>query len=221
MKFEIFMRGKEKRVRFPECGDESCIEKMNGYEYFYVPNLLASNGKETHYLFCDCIADAITTIRNGDGDALSTSNLFGIKGIGNEQVIKFLDEAYGAEIRAKTIDGWKNAKFGHGIKIFSRNSFSSGNLVNVEYNVDPKVKPLFFETKETAEAALNEIIEISKGYAQEYAKKKSKTDKSNFLYNIFDERGLYSVYSRLLDKFIDEFANEENPLDICVVQIVK
>ena len=91
-----------------------------GREY-YCP----SNPHDKFGLFTDKPKDAIECIRNGFGDGLQQSKLFGLT---MEHVVRFIDREYGEEIRRKTIEGWKDTKFAYGVKFSYLNSFSGGSL---------------------------------------------------------------------------------------------
>ena len=68
----------------------------------------------------------IECIRNGFGDGLQQSHLFGMT---FEHVVRFIDREYGEEIRQKTIEGWKDTKFSYGVKFCFLNAFGVGRLV--------------------------------------------------------------------------------------------
>lgn len=102
---------------------DCCVIQIddNGREY-YCP----SNSHDKFGLFTGKPKDAIECIKNGFGDGLQQSKLFGFT---MEHVIRFIDREYGEEIRRKTIEGWKDVKFAYGVKFSFLNSFSGGRFV--------------------------------------------------------------------------------------------
>ena len=137
MNYEIYFKNDEKypgnRVRF-ENGVDYCVNTdKEGREYFPVPNIYndMENDRILKQLFVGRIKDAITTIRKGQGDVLSVSNMFGFA----ESVYRFVDRIYGEEMRQKTLEGWKNAEFGYSLKFGYLNSMSGSRFINKDYQI--------------------------------------------------------------------------------------
>lgn len=118
--------------------------------------------------YIDRIKDAIDMISNGNGDCIK------VYSSGN-RVLYFLDRKIGDDLRKKTIEAWKNTKFGWAIKTIHKHSLLGYYLLN------KKAEPITmfmakkdsclmtFETKEAAKAYAEELIEKAKAYAKRLA----------------------------------------------------
>lgn len=117
LKFELFINEKEPENEYqPKVGEqlarifindynyEARINKDNYGEYINVPNYLS---KRSHF-FSDRIKDAVESIRNGDGDVISTYKVFMAT---ITSVHYYLDREVGEKLREKSIEGFKDAEF--------------------------------------------------------------------------------------------------------------
>lgn len=142
----------------------------NGREY-YCP----SNPHDKFGLFTNKPKDAIECIRNGFGDGLQQSKLFGFT---TEHVVRFIDREYGEEIRCKTLEGWKDAKFAYGVKFSYLNSFSGGRLVMKNKTLmgwgDNTKDVLSFDSEKDAALFIKEVNEKATQYYKEYISLKKK-----------------------------------------------
>ncbi len=134
--FAIFEDGSERKPIFID-GD--------GHKYFKVDNEL---NKDCHTMlaksFSDRIKDAVDTIITGNGDVISVYNAIGE----HINVFYYLDREYGESLRKKTIEGWKDTKFGYIIKYGLSGSFSGyHNILGINYRPvydnDNKIKLYF------------------------------------------------------------------------------
>lgn len=212
------------RVKFPELGEDYCTDKDNNGElYFPVPNLLNHPENLANRVFIGRIKDAYDTVKNGDGDVIQTSNLFGMKMI---SVIKFVNYDYGAEMRQRFLNGWKDVKFGWGIEAGYPNSFSGfsyvcENMCTYNHYLSPAENsvPLYFENEADAQIMLNEINNTCSEYVKEFKKAKSREEQSAILDEVDNKYGYHSVYmSNILAKCAD---NKEKDYQFRVVQRVK
>ena len=91
-----------------------------GREYFEVDNWIQSNPEldefnygnlkdRLKYSFNRKPEDMITSIKRGYGDVISVRHIL----VSLESVLYFLDREYGESLRKKTIEGWKQTKFGY------------------------------------------------------------------------------------------------------------
>lgn len=83
-------------------------------KYFEVDNELNTDLKSC-LRFSDSgrIKDAVEMIRNGNGDCISSMKIIGKV----DKVLYFLDRKVGEELRHKSLEGWKNTKFGWGLNV--------------------------------------------------------------------------------------------------------
>ena len=153
------------------------IQKDDEGREYYCP----SNPNDKDGLFLDKPKDAIECIKNGFGDAIRHSHLFGLV---LENVVKYLDREYGEEIRQKSIEGWKDAKFSYGVKFCYLNSFSNGRLISKDktlmnlYGVkEGRNNILTFETEDEAARFIEEINKKAEEYYSEYLSLKRTGDK--------------------------------------------
>lgn len=143
-KYAIFKDGTPKAI----------IRTSNDGKYFYVNNEY-NNESPILYERCDFtnrIRDAIETIRNGNGDVIFMArlNIFGADK--NVKVGYFLDRTIGEKLRAKVIEGWKDAEFAWIIKTGDRNNILGDATISEfdEYiwQVSKDSKPMYFLTEE-------------------------------------------------------------------------
>lgn len=156
--FAIFEDGSEKaRVYEDDCPYGKYIEIKNEL-----------NTKETDpdlkYTFTGRIKDAVETIRSGEGDAVVIKSIIGMKFI---DVVYFLDRKIGEELRAKSIEGFKNAEFGWQIVASNYLGCSPINAKNETVMFDHHTRvPLIFESEELADRYMSDLIKSAHSYAE-------------------------------------------------------
>jgi len=146
------------------CVIHSDPKEYEGKEYYY-----PSNPNDKFGLYTDKPMDAIESIRNGIGDGLQQSKLFGFTMM---HVLRFLDREYGENIRQKTVEGWKDSKFAYAVKMSYLNSFEGGRevLKNMKlYDIgDFKEDILTFDNIEDASNFIKEIEIKTQEYCEQY-----------------------------------------------------
>lgn len=141
-------------------------------KYFEVDNELNTNYKSClRFSFSGRIKDAVDMIKSGNGDCIKSLQMFGRY----DKVIYFLDRAIGEELRQKSLDGWKDTKFGWAIKCGNKNSFSGYTMLNnkmerISVSGDES-KPMTFDTEELAKQYADSLVERAKYYAKRLANK--------------------------------------------------
>lgn len=203
------------------------IETDNDGREYYCP----SNPNDNFGLFSDRPKDAIECIRNGFGDGFQQSHLFGMT---IDRVVKFIDRGYGEEIRKKTIDGWKDAKFAYAIKFSYLGSFSNGCLVCKDKTLmgygNTQEDVMTFNKKSEAYPFIKEVNRKAKQYYKEYLKLE-RTENSDWDYeNTFKpffnkikgkmENGQNSVYWSAFSGLARGEKNGEPEYKMDVVQVV-
>lgn len=175
MTYEIITYNGEKAVKFA-WNDNGTIRyeiysvktDSEGNEYVYVPNPL--NAKYL-FLFNGRIKDAVEQIRNGLGDCL-TINDCAVAFLRFNDVIMYLDRKIGDEIKKKSIEGWKDAKFGYSIAGEFKNSLNGPVTFDSDGNPLPYMqwrKPcIFFETEEKAQKQIDIWTEQAKKIGETY-----------------------------------------------------
>lgn len=179
LKFEIFINDKEPANEYqPKIGDKmakiytkdgsynTLVQSDKYGEYIVVPNYLNTRDDITVSTFSYRLKDAIETIRNGDGDVFTAGNMFGSKYI---SMHFYLDRKTGEELRAKSLEGWKDTEFE--ISVFYPGSFGGcylcSNDNNSDYNFVPAIlldelkneKKIVFESEEEAEKLIQQIYD--------------------------------------------------------------
>lgn len=189
-------KGVERIFVYDEMGnqiDTSIIKTDdNGKEYYYI-----SNPHDELGLFTDKPKDAIECIRNGLGDALQRTNILNMK---HEKVLRFIDREYGEELRQKTIEGWKDAKFAYAVKFMYMNSFHPGHLISKDkaiYMTDNK-DVLTFETESDALAFIDEVNTKAEEYHKEYLSIEKTGDEE------YDYENLFKPFFNKIKGDIDE-----------------
>jgi hypothetical protein len=219
MNYEIYFKNDEKypgkRVKF-ENGVDYCVNTdKEGREYFPIPNLYnnSENDPIMKQLFVGRIKDAITAIKNGKGDILSVSNMFGSA----ESVYRFVDRVYGEEMRQKTIEGWKNTEFGYSLKFGYLDSMSGSRFISKDYNIlsifDDPNNYIFFDTEEETEKVKQEILLEANEFVNGYEKVKDNDEEcKNYLHKYYNE----NVFSQIGYAIISG-----NKWELEIVQAVK
>lgn len=183
-------------------------------------------------MFTDKPKDAIECIRNGFGDGLQQSKLFGFT---MEHVVRFIDREYGEEIRHKTIEGWENTKFAYGVKFSYLNSFSGGRLVMKNKTLmgwdDDTKDVLSFYNEEDAALFIKEVNKKANKYFEEYSALKRTGDNDwdyehivKPFFNSIEgkmENGTNSVYWSAFHGLCEEKKNGKPECKMEIVQIVK
>lgn len=154
---------------FSDGSRKKAIQTDDQYgRYFYVDNELNTTGK--HKLlrssFTGRVKDAVDTIRNGNGDCIQQTKLM----FQFTHVCYFLDREIGEKLRAKSIEGFKDTKFGWSIEVGNRNSMSGyapikpdGSRLSV-FDEDRSI--LTFDKEEDAEAYIQKLINQAKDIAK-------------------------------------------------------
>lgn len=161
-------------------------------KYFEVDNELNDEYKSClRFSFSGRIKDAVDMIRNGNGDCIQSVKLFGQV----DKVIYFLDRKVGEELRQKSLDGWKDTKFGWAIECGYNNSFSGYYMLNKKNEMitafDKERKPMTFDSKEAANKYVEYLLNKARYYAKRLANNISdiwdKDEREKIIYATFDE----------------------------------
>lgn len=221
----------EKIAIYDENGNQvdCCVIQTDdaGREYYY-----PSNKHDKHGLFTDKPKDAIECIRDGFGDGFQQSRLLGFT---VNHVVRFIDRDYGEEIRSKTIDGWKDAKFAYGVKLSYLSSFSDGRLITKSKTLmsfDNTMKDILsFDNKEDATLFIKKVNEKVEKYYEEYNELKRTGDNDwdyehtvKPFFNSIEgkmESGVNSVYWDVFHGLCEEKKKGYPCCKMQVVQIVK
>lgn len=181
--YAIFADGSRKKI----------IQNDEQYgKYFEVDNELNDEYKSfLRFSFSGRIKDAVDMIRNGNGDCIQSSCFFGRI----DKVIYFLDRKVGEELRQKSIDGWKDTKFGWAIECGYKNSFSGYSMLNKKNErisaFDEERTPMTFDSKEAANEYVGYLVDKARYYAKRLANKISgiedKTEREKIIYAAIDE----------------------------------
>ena len=146
--YAIFADGSRKKI--------IQTDKQYG-KYFEVDNELNTDCKSSlRFSYSGRIKDAVEMIRNGD--CISSTQLFGK----HDNVVYFLDRTIGEELRKKSLNGWKDTKFGWAIECGYKNSFSGYSMLNKKMErismFDEECKPMTFDTEEAAKETAKQMI---------------------------------------------------------------
>ena len=165
-------------------------------KYFEVDNELNTSIKTClRFSYSGRIKDAVEMIRNGNGDCISSMKIIGRV----DKVLYFLDRKVGEELRHKSLEGWKNTRFGWAIECGNKNSFLGYSMINQKNErisvFDKDRSPMVFDTKESADEYAEYLIEKSKHYAKRLV---------NNLCGITDE----NERDNIIDNAIDEIEND-------------
>lgn len=173
---------------FADSSRKKLIQTDEQYgKYFEVDNELNTDCNTClKYSFSGRIKDAIDTIKNGNGDCIKQLNLFGK----HDRVLYFIDRKVGEELRAKSLEGWKDTKFGWAVECGNKNSFSGYAPINLKgkrismFDEDRTVKT--FDTKDKAEEYVKCLLEKAAYYAKRLANRyhEAEEDKKG---NVIDQ----------------------------------
>lgn len=186
--YAIFADGSKKRM----------IKNDETYgKYFTVPNELNENETDIlRHSFTGRIKDAVDTIKSGNGDCINVSNLFGK----HESVFYFLDRKIGEDLRAKSLEGWKDTKFAWALKAGYKTSFGGYSLLNEKDELitmfDENRIPAYFDNETDARNHMNFLIEEAWTFAKQLAEKIEKED---------DETKKEQVFSDMLNEILEKY----------------
>ena len=166
-------------------------------KYFTVPNEL--NVNETSILkhsFSGRIKDAVDTIRSGNGDCINVSNLFGK----HESVFYFLDRKVGEELRAKSLEGWKDTKFAWALKAGYKTSFGGYSLLNEKDELitmfDENRIPAYFDNESDARNHMHHLIEEAWKHAKQLTEAIEKEE---------DKEKKEQVFTDMLNAILEKY----------------
>lgn len=181
--YAIFADGSRKKV----------IQNDEHYgKYFEVDNELNTDCKTClRFSYSGRVKDAVDMIRNGNGDCIQSSHFFGRI----DKVIYFLDRKVGEELRQKSLDGWKDTKFGWAIECGNKSSFSGYSMLNKKNErisaFDEERTPMTFDSKESANEYTGYLVDKARYYAKRLANKISgiedKTEREKIIDATIDE----------------------------------
>ena len=156
------------KTAITEDGERHMILKMDdGTEYYTIDNPYPN---EEHYNgFTGRIKDAVNAVKEHYADCLKGNPMpFDICRFGVTPIV-FLDRKKGEKAWKKSLEGWKDAKFGYCIKAGSKNSFSGYCTLDYhgDYTFDLGNN---YITEEEAKSKLNEWINTAKDFVKQYNK---------------------------------------------------
>ena len=174
------------KTAITEDGKRHKIQTMDdGTEYFTIDNPYSE--EECYDGFYGCIKDAVDAVKEHYADCIKGNPLpLNVFQSGMFPII-FLDREKGEEAWNKSIEGWKDAKFGYQIKCGGKNSFSGYQPIdkNGEYTTFKPEDTEYFETKKEAEEKMNSFIEKSKNAYKEYTEAKTDGKKYKICESLF------------------------------------
>lgn len=197
-----------------------------GREYYYPTNPNYRLG-----LFTDRPKDAIDCIKNGYGDGLQRSSLLGFT---FERVVRYLDRQYGEDLRAKTLEGFKDTKFAYAVKFAYLNSMSGGRTICKDeglYGYGNKPEDIqTFDTEADAQKFIDEINARASKYHEEY-ENLPKTGDADYDYNqiakpFFEkieaemQTGNESIYWRVFSALNDEKNEGKKMYSLDIIQVI-
>lgn len=199
--FAVFADGSRKKM----------IQTDEQYgKYFEVDNELNTECKT----FSGRIKDAVDTIKAGNGDCIKSMQVFGR----HDKVVYFLDRTIGEKIRQKSLNGWKDTKFGWAIECGNKNSFFGYSMLNSKMEkisaFDEDDKPMLFNTEEAAKRYAEGMVERARYYAKrmvnELASVTEATEKEKIVDETIDEINEYAgtKFSVLLD-FVNDMLTDD------------
>ena len=171
-------------------------------KYFVVDNELNTECKNmSRFSFSGRIKDAVNSVMNGNGDCIRVDNLLGA----HVQVVYFIDRNIGDELREKSIEGWKNTKFGWSIECGYKNTFSGYTMLDKKLKrqsvFDNDFSPITFKNKDEATQYIEDVIERARYYAKRIANKLSAVTNESDRFNIID-----GVISEIIEYTGTEFS---------------
>lgn len=193
LKFEIYFNEEEPKNKYqPKIGQKMARVFWRGRvnkhdihhdeygEYLMVPNYL--NPAKSFYaeFFTRRIKDAVESIKNGDGDCIETTKLFGFQNI---HVHYYLDREAGEKLRQKTIEAFKDAEFFYYI-------YLGGNSGGCYLAYDESFESFFLSKKKvmTFDSDEEAMKEIEKIYSEaEKIISEKRYEKDSFPESEFEE----------------------------------
>lgn len=196
-------------------GKRRQIETVNNHKCFSVDDYIDKRDHLLRTSFTNKIGNAVQAVRDGAGDVIQTMSLFGE----HISVLYFLDREYGEEMRRKTMDGWKDAKFAYALKFCNKDSMSGGYFINKNLCVIiPGISGgdiLLFDTEGDALLFSSELIVKAHKYAKdamdEYLKIKIDHQEDVNIFTIIENKieKEYGVMVNILLDMAAEFWKED------------
>lgn len=179
-------------------------------EYFTLPNIYTTDRK---FSFSDHIKDAITAVKEGLADAVTSYSIFNVEMI---QVRYYLDREIGNNYRNKTLIGWDNTKFGNVI-LYNNRKIDNTNMITSIFDSD--IKPMYFDSAEDATIQINKYIDEANTYLRKYIE--NPTD-HNSIYNELEEKYPdnfnFHIVVELFFDMIDQY-KKDNKINISTLPI--
>jgi len=171
------------KTAITEDGKRHKIQIMDdGTEYFTIDNPYSE--EERYDGFYGRIKDAVNAVKEHYADCIKGNPVpLSIFQSGIFPIV-LLDRDKGEEFWKKSMEGWKNAKFGYQIKCGGKNSFSGYQPIDKDGNFNIK-NTEYFETKDAAEEKINKFIEKSKNAYEKYNEAKTEGEKDKICESLF------------------------------------
>jgi hypothetical protein len=203
-------------------------ENREGYKYFSVKNpyykLMLGEKDLTSFRdhFYHRIKDAVTAVREGHAHAIQRSgpiNIFATE----TDVVWFVDEELGEKYRKKTIEGFKDAEFGYGVKFGSNNSFGGYNFVSHTHNICSMWNddsPAFFDTEREAYEFIKDIYDVAKTTARVILHAE-KEDRKQLRKDAKEKFGKFTITMSMIDDMVTNNKDELKYTGFDLVQMIK
>lgn len=166
MKINTIITENEKRYAVTDTGARYVVQTNNkGEDFVYINNPNDADG-----LFTGRIGEAVDAVRQGEGDAVEVSTLFGCTII---LVVYFLDRTVGAAYRAQSLEGWKDSVFKWIVTYGKKVAQSAYAPIDSKYDFVLRGfkkggEPAVFDTKEDAERFYNALVDTVKVQVDKY-----------------------------------------------------
>lgn len=176
-------------VIFADGSRKKLVQNDEQYgKYFEVDNELNTTLKSPlRYVFSGRIKDAVDMIKAGNGDCIKSSQSI----VKHDKVLYFINRTIGEELRQKSLDGWKDTKFGWAIEYGNKNSFSGYTMLNKKMSgisvFDEDHTPMTFDTEDAAKQYVHALIEKAKYYARQLENRLTHVEEEKERDNIVDE----------------------------------
>ena len=196
----------------PVCTNE------DGKQYIHVPNVYRPDGDILScHSFLHRPGDMVRAIKDGLGDCIEVGTLM----VRTEHLVRFLDRKYGEKMRAKSLEGWKDAKFGW---VVCEKCGFLGNIPltiadiarPIHYKADARMYPIkFYETEADAQAFID-------GLKSELM---SKIERYRLLPTVEEKNAYYKKelrqYTGIRESLILKMADDKYDMPLHVEQIVR
>ena len=183
-----------------EDGERHMVQTDNdGNKYFTIDNPYCDKSDSMRKSFIGYIADSVKAIEEHYADCLMCSNMFSISS--SSYPIVMLNRTLGEKYWEKSIEGFKNTKFGFQIRCGNKNSLSGYSPIDSKGNYTlftPEITEYFTNERDAQERLDNFVSEATKAYG-EYKRAVTNEERKTICQKLYDSNIVFHIFMEMVD----------------------